>query len=341
MTIVPALLVPSPAGPAGPEVSAGVASADPAESPVPTVVDVVIVSYRCRELVLRTIESLAEAGSGMAVSVTVVDNDSRDGTSAAVRERFPHVDVVDAGWNSGFAHAVNMGIARGDGRFVLLLNPDTVVAPDALRVLVSFAEEHPHAGVVAPQLRNADGTDQQTARSFPTPAAAVLGRRSPLTRLFPGNPWSTAYLATHRRAPAGEPFRVDWVSGAAMLVPRAVIERVGGLDDGFFLFWEDADWCRRISDARFEVWCVPAAEVVHDEGGSRAHGWSPRTIRWFHQGAYRYWVKHHASSPWNPARWAAAALLSARAAVLTIHHGLRHRSPQRSQPTCLPPEGRS
>ena len=300
-------------------------------------VHVVIVSYRCRDLVIRTLDSLADAAGGLSVTVTVVDNDSRDGTVPAIRRRFPDVQVVDSGWNSGFAHASNEGIGRSGGRYVLLLNPDTVPAPGVLEVLVSFADAHPCAGVVAPRLRNPDGSDQQTARSFPTPAAAVLGRRSPLTRLFPGNRWSAAYLATRLR-PTSEPYRVDWVSGAAMLVPRTVIERVGGLDEGFFLFWEDADWCRRMADAGLEVWCVPAAEVVHDEGGTRGHGWSPRTIRWFHQGAYRYWVKHHAPSPWNPARWAAAALLLARAAVLTLHHGLLHRGTSRSEPH---PEGRS
>jgi N-acetylglucosaminyl-diphospho-decaprenol L-rhamnosyltransferase len=271
-------------------------------------VDVVIVSYRCRE-------------SGLRISTVLVDNDSRDGTAQAVRRRFPRVDVVANGWNSGFSFACNMGMARGRGRYVLLLNPDTIAAEDALCRMVAFADAQPRAGVVAPRLLNADGTDQQTARSFPTPASAVLGRRSPLTRIWPGNRWSRAYLTAGRRT-TSTPFQVDWVSGAAMLVRRQVVAEVGGLDEGFFLFWEDADWCRRITAAGHEVWCVPAAEVIHDEGGSRAHGWSPRTIRWFHQGAYRYWRKHHAPSPWNPLRWAAAALLTVRAVVLTVHHGL-------------------
>lgn len=286
----------------------------------PRDVDVVIVSYRCRETVLGTLASLPAAVRGLHVSTTLVDNDSRDGTTEAVRRQFPDVEVVSNGWNSGFSFASNQGICRGDGRYVLLLNPDTTVVADAVSRLVAFADQHARAGVVAPRLLNSDGTDQLTARSFPTPAAAVLGRRSPLTRLFPRNRWSAAYLADARRTTTA-PFRVDWVSGAAMLVRRAVIAEVGPLDEGFFLFWEDADWCRRIVAAGHEVWCVPAAEVVHDEGGTRAHGWSTRTIRWFHQGAYRYWVKHHAPSPWNPLRWAAAALLTARAAVLTVHHG--------------------
>lgn len=293
----------------------------PGVRPGVTDVDVVIVSYRCRQTVLRTVESLPAAVGRLRVSTVLVDNDSRDGTVDAVRRQFPHVDLVSNGWNSGFSCASNLGLARGDGRYVLLLNPDTIVSADAVRRLVAFADEHPDAGVIAPRLLNADGTDQLTARAFPTPAAAVLGRRSPLTRMFPGNRWSAAYLSTGGRT-GSAPFRVDWVSGAAMLVRRTVIDEIGPLDEGFFLFWEDADWCRRITAAGHEVWCVPGAEVVHDEGGSRAHGWTRQTIRWFHQGAYRYWVKHHAPSPWNPVRWAAAVALTVRAVVLTVHYGL-------------------
>lgn len=287
-------------------------------------VDVVVVSYRNRELVLQTLQSLAALEAGPAVTVTVVDNDSRDGTVEAIHAAHPDVLVVQQYRNTGFAHANNVGMALGTGRYVLVLNPDTHVAPDALRRLVDFADSHRDAGVVAPALRNPDGTDQRTARAFPTAAAGLFGRRSVLTRLFPGNPWSARFLRGRERV-GSEPFRVDWVSGAAMLVPRAVIEHVGGFDENFFLFWEDADWCRRMADAGYSVWCVPSAQVIHDEGGSRAHGWNRNTIRWFHQGAYRYWTKHHAPSPWNPLRWSAAAALTGRAALLTVRHTIARR----------------
>lgn len=314
--------------------SAPAAVERPTSGPRATVdvdVDVVIVSYRCRELVHRTIAALPAAGEGLVLSVHLVDNASGDGTVEWVRARFPWVDVVANRANEGFAAASNAGLRRGRGRHVLLLNPDTWAAPGSLATLVAFADAHPQAGVVAPRLVHPDGSDQRTARSFPTPAAAVFGRRSPLTRLFPANRWSAAYLAAGRQATTG-PFRVDWVSGAAMLVPRAVVDRVGALDDGFFLFWEDADWCRRIADAGLQVWCEPAARVVHDEGGTRGHGWSTATIRSFHRGAYRYWVKHHAPSPWDPRRWLAAVALAVRAAVLVVHHGRPRRRPVGAAP---------
>ena len=285
-------------------------------------VDVVLVNYHSTELLLDCLDTLPAAADGLAVRVTVVDNGSTDDLAGRLAGR--GVSYVAMGFNAGFARAVNRGIAVGaaasdPARYVLLLNPDTVLAPAALGRLVAFAESHSELGVCAPQLRNADGTPQLTGRAFPTASAGLFGRRSALTRWFPGNRWSQAFL-TDRSRPTGDaaPYAVDWVSGAAMLVPRRVVEQVGGLDEGFFMFWEDADWCRRIVGAGFDVWCVPSAVVVHDEGGTRGHRWSPEGIRRFHAGAYRYWVKHHAPQPWNPLRWVAALLLVARAALLTV-----------------------
>ncbi len=296
-------------------------------------VDVVIVSYHSRDLVLACLDSLDSAAAGLSYAVTVVDNDSADGLGAAIAARRDGTAFVAMGHNAGFSRANNRGIALGSAPFVLVLNPDTVVGPGALRALVEFAERHPSTGVVAPQLLNADGTPQLTARAFPTPAAGVFGRRSALTRRFPGNRWSRRFL-TERSRPVGDraAYEVDWVSGAAMLVPRPVVEQTGGFDEGFFMFWEDADWCHRIKSSGFGVWCLPSATVVHDEGGTRQHGWSPRGIQRFHAGAYRYWTKHHAPQPWNPLRWAAAVLLAARAAALIVHSYIDRPNPTGSQP---------
>lgn len=285
-------------------------------------VDVVIVAYRSRDLLLACLDSLSRSASGLTASVTVVDNDSRDGTAQAVAAHAPTVRMVEMGYNAGFACANNRGFACGSAAYVLVLNPDTVLTPSALLQLVDFADGHPDVGVVAPKLLNPDGSDQLTARSFPSPSVAIFGRRSPFTKWFPNNRWSSRFLIG-RGHPGTEPFEVDWVSGACMLVPRRVVVDVGAFDEGFFLFWEDADWCRRIKDSGYTVWCVPQAAVFHDEGGTRGHGWPPRTIRWFHAGAYRYWRKHHAPQLWNPLRWLALALLSGRAGLLLVRYQFR------------------
>lgn len=286
--------------------------------------DVVIVGYHSRDLIARSLDSLAGAARGIAVSVIVADNHSCDGTVEAVTAQANGSYAFDMGANLGFARANNRAMAMGNGRYVLVLNPDTVLDPRAITTLVDFADTHEGVGIVAPRLLNADRTPQKTARAFPTPAAALFGRRSPLTRWFPDNRWSRAFL-TEDAHKGDEPFEADWVSGAAMLVPRSVIDEVGGFDEDFFLFWEDADWCRRIKEAGYAVWCVPQATVVHDEGGTRDHGWSTQSIVWFHKGAYLYWTKRYVHHPPIPVRWVVGALLAGRAAALIVIHGCARR----------------
>ena len=282
---------------------------------------VVIVSYQCRDLVVACVERLASIGADCRVEVVVVDNGSTDGTAAALEGR---CRVIPLGYNSGFSTANNVGFAATDSRHVLVLNPDTLVDRGALDALVAFLDSHPNAGVVAPDLVNPDGSDQRTARAFPSPTVALFGRRSPLSRWFPNNRFSKRYLVVPGRR-CDQPFRADWVSGAAMALRRAAIDASGGFDEDFFMFWEDADWCRRLGKVGYEVWCEPAARVVHDEGGTRAKGFSARLNRSFHTFAYPYWRNHHAPQPWNPLRWMAAVALGVRAAVLMGVHGLSIR----------------
>jgi N-acetylglucosaminyl-diphospho-decaprenol L-rhamnosyltransferase len=306
---------------------------------------VAIVAYHCRDDVLACVESVRRSVQGIDVDVVVADNGSDDGTVAALAEHPAVARVLDLGRNTGFAHASNRAIESGSSRTILLLNPDTTVEPRAIDAMAAFLDEHPDAGVVAPRLVNPDGSDQQTARAFPTAAAAIFGRRSPLTRLFPRNRWSTRFL-TGRDHGGDAPFEIDWVSGAALMVPRAVADEVGLLDEGYFLFWEDADWCRRIKDAGYQVWCEPAAVVVHHEGGTRDHGWSTPVVRHFHAGAYRYWRTHHAPQAWNPLRWAAAVGLAARALAIVARERLRRAGdapaapPTPSESTLRSPQNR-
>jgi len=310
------------------------ARAEPGTSAAPELADVsvVIVSYRCRDQVVACVESVFATVLDHRLDVVVVDNDSRDGTVEALRAATPEARIIEMGENAGFSRANNCGIASSAARHVLVLNPDTTVEPGAIDVLVRWLDDHPSTGVVAPRLANPDGSDQLTARAFPTPAAAIFGRRSPLTRLFPRNRWSTRFLVG-RDHHGDEPFQIDWVSGAAMMVPRYVIDDVGAFDEGFFLYWEDADWCHRIKDAGYQVWCVPKAHVLHHEGGTRDHGWPTPIVRHFHRGAYRYWTKHHAPQRWNPLRPLAGAALAARAGLVIARNRGRDRLSTRSLPT--------
>ncbi len=283
-------------------------------------VSVLVVTYNATAYVEDCLGALPAALASHSHEVVVVDNASCDGTAALVRARFPHAVVLANASNRGFARANNQGIAMARGRQVLLLNPDTRAEPGSLDRLARLLDHDSTAGAVAPGLRNPDGSDQRTSRAFPTPAAAVFGRRSPLTRRFPRNRWSQRYLAAPSRGGSG-PYPVDWVSGACLMVPRRVLDTVGGLDPGFFLYWEDADWCRRIRAAGWSVVCDPLAVVVHDEGAQRAR---PARQQWlFHQSAYRYYAKHHLRRASGTARAAAAAGLFGRAAAVIAATAVR------------------
>lgn len=274
---------------------------------------VLIVSYNTRALLDACLHAL-QATVRTSYEVIVVDNASHDGSSEMLRTRWPEVRVFAMRDNLGFARAVNLALANASGQYLLLLNPDTRVLPEALDQLVAFLAEHPNAGVAAPQLLNADLTDQGTARAFPTPWATIFGRKSLLTRLFPHNRWSRRYMVG-KQLKGAHPFVVDWVSGACMMVRRDVLGNVGPLDEHFFMYWEDADWCRRIGAAGYAVYCVPGAQVIHYEGQSSA-GRPSRLIWTFHRSVYRYYTKHHLTPRWHPLRPFVAVGLTFRAAAI-------------------------
>ena len=276
---------------------------------------ILIVAYNCRDDIDEALASIDEAEPALRYEIVVIDNDSSDGIVDHLRLD-DRVTVVEMGANTGFSRANNAGIAATSARNILFLNPDTVVRPGALETMVAFLDEHPDAGVVAPKLLNTDLTDQGTARAFPSPAAAVFGRRSPLTRLYPDNPWAKRYM-TGRDQVGDAPFAIEWVSGACLMTTRRVVEVVGPLDEDFFMHWEDAEFCHRVKRHGYGVWCTPTARVVHHEGGSR-QGWPVRQVWHFHHGAYLYWCKHHATSPWHPLRYVAGAALLVRAGLIIV-----------------------
>jgi GT2 family glycosyltransferase len=291
-------------------------------------VTVTIVTYQCRDMVLRCLGTLAAGAGTCELEVVVVDNASTDGVVEAIADRYPEVRVLETGRNDGFGRAHNLGASRARGRYVLVLNPDTVVEPGAIEALVRFADERASSGepvgVVAPQLLNPDGTDQRTARAFPTMSAGIFGRRSPLTRWFPNNPWSRRFLMADR-TPDGNPWVVDWVSGAAMLVPRGLFDEVGGFDDDFFMHFEDAELCHRVARHGRPVWCVPSGRIVHDEGGSRG-GWPVSQVWHFHRGAYLFAVKSGDLGRTDPRRWGIALLLALRfGATVVLNEARRAR----------------
>ncbi|HET7647684.1 MAG TPA: glycosyltransferase family 2 protein [Gaiellaceae bacterium] len=257
--------------------------------PPEPVVDVVIVSYECLPHLRECLDSLRAAPPAGLGAIVVVDNASRDGTAAAVRDEFPAVSLVAMPENAGFAAATNTGIARTRGRYILVLNPDTVVPAGAVDALVRVLDEHPEVGVCGPRLLRPDGTfDHAARRAFPTVTSA-LGHFSGLGRLRR----APARLAAYR-APEVESGPVDAVNGACMLVRRATLEATGGFDEGYWMYMEDLDLCYRFAQAGWTTWYEPSVVVRHVKHGSAGAVRSVRLELAFHRGMARFYRVHYA-----------------------------------------------
>jgi GT2 family glycosyltransferase len=297
-----------------------------AELPPAPDVSVVIVTYDSRAYIGACLDALPRAFVDRSYEVILVDNESTDDGVEHARAHCPDLRVIRTGYNAGFARACNLGAVAADGRYVLFLNPDTVPEPGSLARLADVLAGDPSIAIAGPRLLNPDLSDQRTARAFPTPAVALFGRRSALTRVWPSNPWSRRYLLEGPSVSggadgAGTAFDVDWLSGACMMVRRDVIDRVGPFDPRFFMYWEDADLCRRVKGSGGRVICDPSARVVHDEGAQRER--NTRQVVDFHRSAYRYFAKHELRRHGRSAKAAAGVLLTGRAAVVVASAATR------------------
>jgi len=251
---------------------------------------VVIVSYNVRRFLEQALRSVFAALEGLEGEVWVVDNASSDGSVQMVREQFPQVKLIANEENVGFARANNQAIAQARGRYVLLLNPDTVVRKDTFRIMVKFMDEHPEAGAAGCKVLNPDGTLQLACRrGFPTPMVAfykIVG----LSSLFPKSRRFGRYNMTYLNP--DEVAEVDAVSGSFMMVRREVVEKVGVLDPSFFMYGEDIDWCYRIKQAGWKVYYVPYTEIVHFKGESTKTVPRVRNQVEFYRAMYLFVRKH-------------------------------------------------
>lgn len=245
---------------------------------------IVIVSYNTRLLLEACLESLPAGCDGLRYEVFVVDNASTDGSAQSVRERFPEVHLIESHENRGFAGGNNMALPHCRGRHLLLLNADTVSAPGALATLVAFLDRHPEVGAAGPRLLNPDGSPQPSGHPFPTFAGTAA-------RLLFRCPLPSSRSDGENSRPAGSWERHDWLTGACLMVRRSVVDTVGPLDEQFFFWWEDVDWCRRIRAAGWEIGLVPDARVTH-RGAASGIGYSVNSLR-AQEGQCYYFRKHH------------------------------------------------
>lgn len=273
-----------------------------APAAVPAVdLSILIVSWNVRDLLAACLESItaspltlvapsgdALGAGGLRAEVIVVDSASTDGTPELVAGQFPWVRLFAQSENVGFTRGNNLALAGARGRHLLLLNPDTVVHDDALPALVAYLDAHPEVGIAGPRVLNADGTTQSTRRRFPTPLTA-----------FVESTWLQGYaprrLLDHFYAadlPDDGICEVDWVQGCALIARRAVYEQIGGLDEGYVMFSEELDWCRRAKEAGWRVAYVGTARITHYGGQSTAQVETRKHIH-FQQSKLRYFRTYH------------------------------------------------
>ncbi len=276
-----------------------------------------IVNHNGRQFLEKCIGSVFAAAGGMECEVFVVDNCSEDGSAEFVRKEFPRVTLMENESRAGFAANHNRVLRRAAGEFVLLLNNDTEVKPGALEALVRFMRDNPGAGLAGPRLLNPDGTLQQSCFRTPTPGVLFFDAFF-ISSILPGNRVTGGYKKW-----AHDSMReVPSLSGACLIARAEAVRRVGPLDEDFFMYFEDHDWCARFRAAGWKVCFVPQAEVLHYGGGSEGELGHDRFDR-FYSSMDRYYEKHFgrsalpavaalnvAGSALRLAGWGAASIVS-------------------------------
>lgn len=252
---------------------------------------IVIVNYNAENLLRGCLESIYTGANGTPFDVWVVDNNSRDNSVRMIKSQFPKVKVIENRSNVGFSKANNMVISQSRSEYVLLLNPDTLVIGDAIDRVVKFMNEHPEVGISGCKVLNKNRTLQLACRrSIPTPKVAFF-RLTGLSRLFPRSKVMAKYNLTYEDP--DKTHEVDAVSGAFLMIRKKAVEDIGLLDERFFMYGEELDWCLRAKRAGWAVMYCPSAEIIHYKGESTKYN-SRKAALEFYRAMYLFHKKHFA-----------------------------------------------
>jgi GT2 family glycosyltransferase len=297
-----------------------------------TIVSICITSYNTRELLRQCIESVMRGVRGVGYEIIVADNGSSDGSVRMVADTFPQARLIVNARNMGFAAANNRAIGLSRGKYILLLNSDTIVLPGALERLAAFMDDHPRCGICGADLRHADG-GPQSCYGLDTPTVfSMLLKELPFGR-------HVARLRGKRTVvlPGMDtPFEVQRIIGAALMARRKMVDAIGPLDERFFFYSEDLDWCVRARRAGWKIFCVPGARIVH-YGGASSGG---RADLEFYRSRCKFLSKYYGRV--RPVLWrlaAAGAMLGAWGAALAasayrIGNAVKQREHLRNARVC-------
>lgn len=253
-------------------------------------VSIIIVNYNTQRLTLDCLQSVCDSNTRYAYEIIVVDNHSKDGSVEAIREQFPNVTLIANEENTGFAKANNQGMKIASGRYVLLLNSDTLMQRDTLEKMIALMDERPEIGAAGCKVILPDGSlDKACKRGFPTPSASFYYAFG-FSKIFPDNPRFNGYQLGY--LDPDQEYEVDCLVGAFMLVRQEAVRQVGGLDETFFMYGEDLDWCYRIKEAGWKIYYYPQTVIVHLKGGS-ARRRPLKIIYEFHRAMVLFHRKHY------------------------------------------------
>lgn len=294
---------------------------------------IVIVNYNTRELLCDCLRSIYASEGDFTYTVVVVDNCSTDGSAEAVRRAFPQTTVIESDYNGGYSYANNRGLrelgfrdqpghepAPHAPRYALLLNPDTVLPPDALQDMLTFLENRPDTGIAGPKLVRQDGTlDKACRRSFPSPEVSFW-RLTGLSLIFPNSKRFGRYNLTY--IDSGQTIEVDSVVGAFMMLRREAIRDAGLLDEDFFMYGEDLDWAYRIKQAGWNVWYNADVTVLHYKGAASRKR-SNKSILAFYDAMRRFHAKHYKTETPAPINWLIELGVWALCGIALVRNALR------------------
>lgn len=253
-------------------------------------ISIIIVNYNTKQLTLNCLESVYQSITDFSYEVILIDNNSRDDSVEAIRQAYPQVKLIANAENTGFSKANNQGMLIAKGRYILLLNSDTVIQQDTLDTMVCFMDEHPEVGASGCKIILPDGSlDKACRRGFPTPLATFY-YVSGLSKLFPKSSHFNTYHMDYLNV--DEAYSIDCLVGAFMMVRREVIEEAGMLDERFFMYFEDTDWCYRIQQAGWVNYYYPMTQITHYKRGSSRN--KPIRITYeFHRAMKMFYDKHY------------------------------------------------
>ena len=289
-------------------------------------ISIIIVSWNISALLRDCLQSIVATAEHLPIEIIVVDSHSADDTVAMVQREFPDVKLLAQTENVGFPRGNNIGLAQAQGDYFLLLNPDATLQEGALRLMIAYIDAHPKVGVLGPQLHNPDGSHQSSRRRFPTFWTGLFES----TWLQPYAPPSLLAHYYLTDSADTEIQQVDWVSGACLLTRRTVFDQVGGMDEGYEMYSEEVDWCRRIKEVGWQVVYMPMAHVFHHVGKSSEQAVTRRHIQ-FNRAKLRYFRKYHGETTYALLRLAILVGFVHQMGIETIKWLAGHHRPMREQ----------